>query len=45
VQMVNYGHIFRAAVLPLIGLLLLTLLGYKLMKSKRVERWRASRRS
>ena len=45
VQMVNYGNIFRTAVGPLIGLLPLTLLGYKLMKSKRVERWRAQRRS
>ncbi len=45
VQMVNYGNIFRTAVGPLIGLLLLSLLGYKLMKSKRVERWRAQRRS
>ena len=45
VQMVNYGNIFRSAVVPLIGLLLLSLLGYKLMKSKRVERWRAQRRS
>ena len=44
VQMINYGNIFRAAVGPLIGLLLLALLGYKLMKSKRVQRWRASRR-
>jgi hypothetical protein len=45
VQMINYSNIFRTAVVPLIGLLLLTLLGYKLMKSKRVERWRAQRRS
>jgi hypothetical protein len=45
VQMVNYAHIFRTAVGPLIGLLLLVLLGYKLMKSKRMQQWRASRRS
>jgi hypothetical protein len=45
VQMINYTNIFRTAVGPLIGLLLLTLFGYKLMKSKRVQRWRASRRS
>lgn len=44
VQMVNYAHIFRTAVGPLIGLLLLILLGYKLMKSKRMQQWRASRR-
>ena len=43
--MINYANIFRTAVGPLIGLLLLGLLGYKLMKSSRVERWRSSRRS
>ena len=45
VQMINYANVFRTAVLPLIGLLLLTLLAYKLMKSKRMQAWRASRRS
>lgn len=44
VQMVNYAHIFRTAVVPLIGLLLLILLGYKFMKSKRMQRWRSPRR-
>jgi hypothetical protein len=44
VQMINYANIFRTAVGPLIGLLLLSLLLYKLLKSKRVQRWRASRR-
>ena len=44
VQMINYANIFRTAVGPLIALLLLILLGYKLMKSKRMQRWRASRR-
>jgi hypothetical protein len=44
VQMVNYAQIFRTAVVPLIGLLLLALLGYKLMKSERVRRWRSARR-
>lgn len=44
VQMINYANIFRTAVGPLIALLLLVLLGYKLMKSKRMQRWRASRR-
>jgi hypothetical protein len=44
VQMINYANIFRTAVGPLIGLLLLSLLAYKLVKSKRVQRWRASRR-
>ena len=45
VQMINYANVFRTAVLPLIGLLLLMLLAYKLMKSKRMQAWRASRRS
>jgi len=45
VQMVNYANIFRAAIGPLIALLLLTLLGHKLMKSRQVQNWRASRRS
>jgi hypothetical protein len=45
VQMINYAQIFRTAVGPLIALLVLTLLAYKLMKSKRVQRWRDSRRS
>jgi hypothetical protein len=42
--MINYANIFRTAVGPLIGLLLLALFAYKLLKSKRVQRWRASRR-
>jgi hypothetical protein len=41
VQMINYANIFRAAVGPLIGLLVLALLLYKLMKSKRMQRWRS----
>jgi hypothetical protein len=45
VQMINYAEIFRAAVGPLIGLLLLGVLGYKLMKSRRLQRWRSSRGS
>lgn len=45
VQMINYANIFRTAVGPLIALLLLGLLGYKLMKSERVKRWRSSRGS
>ncbi|SFI73370.1 hypothetical protein [Nitrosomonas sp. Nm34] len=36
VQMINYANIFRAAIEPMIALLLLTLLGYKLMKSRQV---------
>jgi len=45
VEMINYAKTFRAAVGPLIAGLLLTLLGYKIMQSKRVKQWRASRRS
>jgi hypothetical protein len=44
VQMINYANIFRAAIGPLIALLLLSLLGYKLMKSERVQVWLASTR-
>ncbi|MDX9752193.1 hypothetical protein [Nitrosovibrio sp. Nv17] len=44
VQMVNYAQLFRSAVGPLIILLILTLLGYKLMKSKRVQQWRETRK-
>ncbi len=44
VQMINYANIFRAAIAPLIALLLLSLLGYKLMKSQQVQVWRTSRR-
>ena len=43
VQMINYANIFSAAIGPLIVLLLLSLLGYKLMKSQQVQDWRASR--
>jgi hypothetical protein len=42
--MINYAQIFRTAVGPLIGLLVLILIAYKLVKSKRVQRWRDSRR-
>ena len=45
VEMINYAKTFRAAVGPLIVALLLTLLGYKIIQSKRVKQWRASRRS
>ncbi|SEK66911.1 hypothetical protein SAMN05216387_102323 [Nitrosovibrio tenuis] len=44
VQMINYAKTFRAAVWPLIGMLLLTFLGYRIMQSKRVRQWRSSRR-
>jgi len=44
VELVNYAKTFRAAIGPLIAVLLLSLLGYKVMQSKRVKQWRASRR-
>lgn len=45
VQQINYAKLARSSMGPLIALLLLTLLGYKLVKSKRVQNWLASRRS
>ena len=45
VQMINYENILRAAIGPLIVLLLLTLLGYKFMKSPQVQNWRDSKRT
>ena len=39
VRMINYANIFRAAIGPLIALLLLTLLGYKLIKSWQMQSW------
>lgn len=43
VQMVNYAKTFRSAIGPLIGLLLLSLLVYKLMQTSRMKRWRSER--
>jgi hypothetical protein len=45
VQMINYAKTFRAAVWPVIAMLVLTFIGYRIMQSKRVRQWRASRRS
>jgi len=45
VQMINYANIFRASLGPAIALLLLAFIGYKLVKTKRVQSWLASRRS
>lgn len=45
VQMINYANIFRATIGPLTIMLLLTLFGYLLMKSKRAQSGRALRRS
>jgi len=45
VQQINYANAFRSAMGPMIASLLLTFLGYKLVKSKRMQDWLASRRS
>jgi hypothetical protein len=45
VQMINYAKTFRAAVWPMIAMLVLTFIGYRILQSKRVRQWRASRRS
>ena len=45
VQQINYARVARSSMGPLIALLLLTLLGCKLVKSKRMQNWLASRRS
>jgi hypothetical protein len=41
VQMTDYQKLVRSAVGPLIGLLLLAWLTYKLLRSKWLQRWRA----
>ena len=45
VQMINYAKVFRGLLGPAIALLLLTLIGYQVIKTKRVQSWLASRRS
>jgi len=45
VDMVNYADVFRATIGPAVGLLLISILGYKLMRSRRFRDWMASRRS
>ena len=42
VEMINYANVFRASIGPIVALLLTTLLGYKLFKSKRFRSWLAS---
>jgi hypothetical protein len=43
VEMINYANVFRAAIGPMVGILLTLLLGYKLLRSKRFREWLASR--
>ena len=45
VQMINYAKILRGSIGPAIALLLLTFIGYKIVKTKRVQSWIASLRS
>jgi len=45
VQMINYAKVFQKAIGPTMALLLLTFIGYKLTKTKRVQKWLASKRS
>lgn len=45
VQMINYAEVFKKAIGPTMALLVLTFIGYKLTKTKRVQKWLASRRS
>ena len=45
VQMINYVKVFQQAIGPVIALLVLIFIGYKLTKTKRVQNWLASRRS
>jgi hypothetical protein len=44
VEMINYAEVFRASIGPAVGLLLTTLIGYKLFKSRRFKNWMASRK-
>ena len=43
VEMINYANVFRATIGPAVGLLLTTILGYKLIRSRRFREWIASR--
>lgn len=45
VEMINYAEVFRASIGPFVALLLTTLLGYKLFKSKRFRSWLTERGS
>jgi hypothetical protein len=43
VEMINYGNVFRAAVGPVVGLLIILLIMYKVLKSKRFRKWKATK--
>lgn len=44
VEMINYANVFRASIGPVVGLLIITLIIVKLIRSKRFRNWRAARR-
>ena len=45
VKMINYSEVFKKAIGPTIALLVLTFVGYKLTKTKKVQKWLSSKRS
>lgn len=45
VQQINYAKVFQKAIGPTMTLLVLTFIGYKLTKTKRVQNWLSSRRA
>lgn len=45
VKMINYSEIFQKAIGPTIALLVLIFVGYKLTKTKKVQKWLSSKRS
>lgn len=44
VEMINYAEVFRATIGPAVGLLLTTLIGYKLFRSRRFKNWMTNRK-
>lgn len=45
VEMMNWGNVFRATIGPVVGLLIILFIMYKLLKSKRMRNWLASRKA
>lgn len=44
VEMINYEEVFRASIGPVVAILVTTLLGYKIVRSRRFKSWMAARR-
>lgn len=44
VEMINYEEVFRASIGPAVGILLTTILGYKILRSRRFKSWLAEKR-